>query len=124
MGRVETSVETYRNYIQLLTQKAKRSMRGQSLSQGESPSQVEAQTVFDTERDHYQLVYVAWKRNGLRDYGCLLHLDTKDGKIWIQYDGTEGGIAYQLVELGVPHQDIVLGYQPEEVRPHTEFAVS
>ena len=116
MGRVETRVETYRNYIQqLLTQKAKRSMQ--------SPSQVEAQTVFDTERDHYQLVYVGWKRNGLRDYGCLLHLDIKDGKIWIQYDGTEGGIAYQLVELGVPHQDIVLGYQPEEVRPHTEFAI-
>jgi hypothetical protein len=110
-------VETYRKYIQqLLTERAERSMR--------SPSQVEAQTIFDLERDHYQLVYVGWKRNGLRDYGCLLHLDIKDGKIWIQYDGTEGGIAYQLVELGVPHQDIVLGFQPSEVRPHTQFAVN
>jgi hypothetical protein len=110
-------VEMYRKYIQqLLQERAERSRQ--------SPSQVEAQTIFDTERDHYQLVYVGWKRNGLRDYGCLLHLDIKNGKIWIQYDGTEGGIAYQLVELGVPKEDIVLGFQPPEVRAHTEFAVS
>ncbi|MBE9059545.1 XisI protein [cf. Phormidesmis sp. LEGE 11477] len=109
--------ETYRTYIQqLLAERAERSRQ--------SPSQVEAQTVFDTERDHYQLVYVGWKRNGLRDYGCLLHLDIKDDKIWIQYDGTEGGIANKLVELGVPKHDIVLGFHPLEVRPHTEFAVS
>jgi hypothetical protein len=110
-------VEVYRKYIQqLLQERAERSRQ--------SPSQVEAQTIFDTERDHYQLVYVGWKRNGLRDYGCLLHLDIKNGKIWIQYDGTEGGIAYRLVELGVPKEDIVLGFQPPEVRAHTEFAVS
>jgi hypothetical protein len=110
-------VETYRKYIQrLLTERATRSRQ--------SPEQVEAQTVFDTVRDHYQLVYVGWKRNGLRDYGCLLHLDIKGGKIWIQYDGTEGGIADRLVDLGVPKQDIVLGFQPLDVRPHTEFAVS
>lgn len=110
-------VDTYRKYIQqLLTERAARSRQ--------SPGQVEAQTIFDTTRDHYQLVYVGWKRNGLRDYGCLLHLDIKGGKIWIQYDGTEGGIADKLVDLGVPKQDIVLGFQPLDVRPHTEFAVS
>lgn len=52
------------------------------------------------------------------------HLDLKDGKIWIQYDGTEGDIANELVELGVPKEDIVLGYHPLSVRPFTEFAVS
>ncbi len=109
-------VATYRQYIQqLLRARAERSMR--------YDDQVEAQTIFDTERDHYQLVYVGWKLNGLRDYGCLLHLDIKDDKIWIQYDGTDGGIAYQLVELGVPKEDIVLGFQPDHVRPYTEFAV-
>lgn len=97
MGGVEMGkVETYRAYIQQsLTQRAKRSRQSSS----PSLSQVEAQTIFDIQRDHYQLVYIGWKRNGLRDYGCLLHLDIKDGKIRIQYDGTEGGIAHQLVEL-------------------------
>lgn len=109
-------VEQYRKAIQkLLSDRAERSQR--------SNSQVEAQTIFDTERDHYQLVYVGWKRNGDRDYGCLIHLDLKDGKIWIQYDGTEGGIAQELVSLGVPKEDIVLGFHPPSVRKLTEFAV-
>lgn len=109
-------VVIYRQYIQQLMQaRADRSMR--------SSNDVEAQTIFDVEHDHYQLVYVGWKRNDIRDYGCLLHLDIKDGKIWIQYDGTEGGIAYELVKLGVPNQDIVLGFQPARVRSATEFAV-
>lgn len=50
-------------------------------------------------------------------------MDIKNGKIWIQYDGTEDGIAYELLKLGVPHQDIVLGFQPARVRSDTEFAV-
>lgn len=111
------TVEHYRRYIQqLLSQRAERSMR--------SNPQVEAQTVFDREHDHYQLVYVGWKRNGDRDYGCLLHLDIKEGKIWVQYDGTEVGIANELVELGVPKSDIVLGYHPLSMRKFTDFAVS
>lgn len=42
--------------------------------------EVELQTIFDTERDHYQLVHAGW--HGLRrKYGCLLHLDIKEEKI-------------------------------------------
>ncbi|WP_345961213.1 XisI protein [Pseudanabaena sp. Chao 1811] len=89
----------------------------------QSSKDVEAQTIFDVERDHYQLVYVGWSRNDIRDYGCLLHLDIKDEKIWIQYDGTEGSIAYELLKLGVPREDIVLEFQPLRVLADTEFAV-
>jgi len=96
MATVEmATVEQYRQLIEkLLSERAVRSMQ--------SNPQVEAQTVSDRDRDHYQLVYVGWRRNGDRDYGCLLHLDVKDGKTWVQYDGTEGGIANELVRLGVP----------------------
>ena len=33
-----------------------------------------------------------------------------DNKIWIQHDGTEIGIAKELVALGISKQDIVLGF--------------
>jgi XisI protein len=84
---------------------------------------VEAQTIFDTQRDHYQLVHTGWS-NKRRIYGCVLHLDIKNDKIWIQHDGTEGGIAHHLIAQGVPAQDIVLAFHSPFKRQFTEFAVS
>lgn len=84
--------------------------------------ETEVQLVCDTQRDHYQLMHLGWE--GLRRvYGCILHLDIKDGKIWIQRDGTEIGIANELIAAGVPRQDIVLGFHAPYKRQFTEFAV-
>lgn len=83
---------------------------------------IERQTIFDIERDHYQLVNAGWN-NRHRVYGCLVHIDIKGDKVWIQYDGTEVGIANELVELGVPKQDIVLAYQSPYMRQLTDFAI-
>ncbi len=84
---------------------------------------VEIQNIFDTEHDHYQLVHTGWYEKQ-RQYGCIMHLDIKDSKIWIQHDGTEIGVANELVELGVPKEDIVLTYHPPYKRPYTGFAVT
>lgn len=80
-----------------------------------------SETIFDTERDHYQLVNVGWQ-NDRRIYGCILHLDILNGKVWIQYNGTEFDIANELVDRGIPKQDIVLGFQSTFKRQFTEFA--
>jgi hypothetical protein len=53
----------------------------------------------------------------------FLHADIIDGKIWIQQDGTEEGLANQLVEHGVPKHDIVLAFDPPNLRQYTDFAV-
>lgn len=72
----------------------------------------------------YQVVNEGWE-NPRRVYGCLIHVDLKGEKIWIQYDdGTEVGVANELVELGIPKQDIVLAYQSPYMRQFSEFAVS
>jgi XisI protein len=107
-------VEQYREYIQrLLTEYS----NYKSLNED-----VEAQTVFDKEHDHYQLVHVGW-RNKRRIYGCVLHLDIKDGKIWVQHDGTEIGIVSDLEALGVSKKDIVLGFHAPYKRKFTEYAL-
>ena len=109
------AIEQYRQYIQdLLSERAKRASRQPNARE------YEVQTIFDSERDHYQLLYVGWRGNK-RDFGCILHLDIKQGKIWIQHDGTEIGIANQLVEMGVPKQDIVLAFHEPEIRQFTDF---
>lgn len=113
------AIEAYRTHIQeLLSERAQRS------TQGTLHPEFETQIIFDTQHDHYQLVHVGWKSNGHRNYGCVLHLDIKDDKIWIQHDGTEEGIANALVERGVPKQDIVLAFHPPSMRKYTEFAVA
>lgn len=43
-----------------------------------------------------------------RVYGCVLHLDIKQGKIWIEQNMTEMRVAQELVERGVAKEDIVL----------------
>jgi XisI protein len=61
---------------------------------------------------------VGWSKDG-RIHGCLIH-----GKVWVQRDGTEDGIANELVEAGIPKEDIVLGFHEPDVRPYTGFAVA
>jgi len=107
-------VEQYRIYVQqVLTEYAQ---------QWPANSEIDRQLVFDTVRDHYQLVYAGWK-NRWRQYGSVVHLDIKGEKIWIQNDGTEVGIANELVKLGVPKSDIVLAFREPFVRKYTGFAV-
>lgn len=98
----------YRSYIQRLLKE-----RGNFKP---SYGDIEFETIFDTAHDHYQLVSVGW-HNSHRMYGCILHVDIKNGKIRIQHDGTEVGIANELVELGVPKEDIVLAFHPPYKRP-------
>jgi len=66
-----------------------------------SRGDIECQLVFDTEQGHYQVVDLGWDKRQ-RVYGCLIHVDILDGKFWIQYDGTEYGVANELLEAGVP----------------------
>lgn len=84
--------------------------------------EVETQIAFDIERDRYLMFHVGW-RGEKRVYGCVIHIEIKEGKIWIQRDGTEVGIANELIESGVPKSDIVLGYRSPYMRKFTELAV-
>jgi hypothetical protein len=83
--------------------------------------QIELETVFDTEQDRYQLVSLGWQGKR-RVHGCLIHIDLKGDKVWIQHDSTDAEIAKALVERGIPPESIVLGFYPEHRRPYTGFA--
>ena len=81
------------------------------------------ETVFDRVNDRYLIVEVGWEK-GRRIYGTLLHVDVFDGKLWIQHDGTEDGVAGELVAAGVPKDRIVLGFRAPSLRAQSEFAVA
>ena len=50
---------------------------------------------------------------------AVIHIDIRDGKVWIEYNGTDAEIGAELVAAGIPKEDIVLGFQPAEIRPLT-----
>ena len=77
--------------------------------------EVQFETVMDSATDRYLLMLVGWE--GIRRvHGCLIHVDIIDGKIWIQRDGTERGVAQDLIDAGVPRDQIVLAFQPDVAR--------
>src|SRR5579862_1991148 len=71
---------------------------------------VQIEIVFDEAQDHYELMYAGW--NGpYRIHGSVLHVDIRNGKVIIQHDGTEEGIAEKLVSAGIPRDRIVLAFK-------------
>lgn len=88
-----------------------------------SHGDIALEPIFDRERDRYVLMLVGRDKR-TRVHGCLIHVDIIEGKIWIQRDGTEKGIAAELVEAGVPKDHIVLGFRSPAMRRLSEFAAA
>ena len=109
------NLDTYRRIIRrIITEQTK-----VPYSYGE----IRFEPVFDAENDRFLLMIEGWNQYK-RVHGCLLHLDLKDGKIWIHRDGTDYGIANDLLNAGIPKDRIVLAFKSPELRKYTEFAAA
>ena len=87
-----------------------------------SNGEIETEAIIDRAKDHYEVLHVGWDGDR-RVHGAVVHVDIINGKVWIQYDGTDRPIAEECVAAGIPRSDIVLAFQPQRVRQFTEFAV-
>jgi hypothetical protein len=104
---------TYQNIIKRVLQEY-----AEFRSRGDDP--VKSYIVFDDQHGRYLIVDRGWEPKKYWHTNPI-HLELIDNKIWIQQDDTEDGIATDLVEAGVPKEDIVLGFRPPELRKHTGF---
>ncbi|MEO0458792.1 MAG: XisI protein [Cyanobacteria bacterium P01_A01_bin.114] len=82
---------------------------------------IQSQVIVSQDGNSYLLMTSGWE-DGVRVHACMVHIDIIDQKIWIQRDGTEDGIANDLVAQGIAKDQIVLGFHPIEIRQHTEYA--
>lgn len=105
----------YRQLIQKLLQEYANKLGNTTIQN------VELHTVFDEKNDRYIVYRTGWW-NMQRIHSAILYLRIFGDKIWIEEDGTEEGIATELLIAGVPNEDIVLGFRHPELRPLTEFA--
>ena len=92
-------------------------------SEDNASQDVDVELVVDVQNDHYQWLNVGWE--GLnRVYRWIVHLDIKDGKVWLQQNLTDRNSAQELVDLGVAREDIVLGLHPPYKRPYTDYGIA
>jgi hypothetical protein len=97
--------------------------RVEQLSSRHPEPGVDTVCAFDMARDQYFLYSVGLARNQ-RVCDATLYVRIVNGKIWVEQDLTEDGIANALIRAGVPKEDIVLGFLPPNQRQHAEFAVA
>jgi XisI protein len=85
--------------------------------------ELRCEALFDREHRRYALITLGWNA-GKRVHFPLVHIDIVDGKVWIEKDNTEAGVAAELVAAGVPKSQIVLAFRSPEVRKETDYAVA
>lgn len=85
--------------------------------------EIDSVFIFDEHNDNYAWLRFGWTKNGRLD-AITVFARLRDGKFYIEEDWTEEGIANELVEAGVPKEDIVLAFQPPSMREYTEFAAA
>ncbi len=71
---------------------------------------VETYAVCDEQNDNYLVVDVGWLAFG-RQHAMPIHIRIKDEQVWVEWDGTDQEIVQQLIDNGIPEDDIVLGWQ-------------
>ena len=81
---------------------------------------ITSRVAFDDEHGSYALFQLGWNKDEYV-HGAVIHIDMLDNRVWVQYDGTEDGVATDLVEAGILNEDIILGFRPPELRQYTGF---
>ena len=81
-----------------------------------SPSQFRTLTNFDREHGSFLLMDEGWD-SYRRIHHVWAHIELRDGQFWIHEDGTQDGLANDLINEGVPRERIVLAFQePREAK--------
>lgn len=115
MDKLKSKIKKYETYIlSILSEYAK--VRYSNLD-------AENQLIADKENKRYQVVTVGWEgKKHIHD--CPIHIDIINGKIWIQRNMTEIDLDEELMRLGVPKTDIVLGFLSPKMREYTDYALA
>lgn len=77
--------------------------------------------VFDRQHGQFLLIDEGW--DGFkRIHTTWVHVELRDGLFWIHKDGTQDGIAVELINGGIPKERIVLAFKHLSRRFDTDFA--
>ena len=95
----------------------------ENLARPSLPEGLEVTCLFDDATAQYALLSIGWMQHE-RVSGTTLLLRIKDGKIRVEEDWTDAPIADDLIEAGVPKEDVILAFHPPEAPAGTDYAVA
>jgi len=84
---------------------------------------LESHVILDDINNRFLLLHTGWQEDK-RIRSIMAYIRLVKDKVWIDEDWTEDGIASDLLAVGVPKENIVLGFRHPDMRPYTEFAVA
>lgn len=70
----------------------------------------------DEKRGQYLLMGVGWD-GALRVRSVVFHAQLKDGKVYIEWDGTSPSMTEELMARGLAREDLVLAFEQEAALP-------
>jgi ketopantoate reductase len=82
---------------------------------------IRTEVILDDAMSHYEIKQQGW-RHKRRIHGSLVHIDIREGKVWVEHDGTNLEIVQELLNAGIHPDEMVLGFHPPNQRKYTEFA--
>ena len=74
-----------------------------------SHGEIRMDAVCDDEHGRYALAHAGWNLRK-RVHGMVLYVRVEEGKVHVENDGVGEGIYKDLLEAGIPENDIVLEY--------------
>lgn len=86
-------------------------------------SEIDQIVVVDDTHSVYLIYQLGWEGHK-RVKVPWVQIRLKNGKFWIEEDWTQESIVERLLAAGVPNEDIVLAFNPPDMRQYTEFAVA
>jgi hypothetical protein len=87
------------------------------------PQEYRTLTVFDRAGGHFLVLDEGW--DGFkRIHHVWIHVELRDGKFWVHEDGTQDGVATNLLDAGIPKERIILAFQHPSRRKYGEFAAA
>lgn len=88
-----------------------------------SNSSTKYYVIADKENYHYLLNETGFSNRHFIN-STIFHFDIIDDKVWLQTNNTKYLIADELIEKGIPKEEIVLGFHEPHLRQYTGFAVA
>jgi XisI protein len=92
------------------------------LAQAQPLGDLRLETLFDTERDRYQVMVLGWL-DGEPFHDCLAYVTLRNQKVSIEIDTSDFGLTDALVKAGVSEADLTFGFSmPTTVKHNVQTA--